>query len=80
MTYEYHYPCEYATYPVFVSYYVSLSLTHTHTHTQEIIQFLQNLPTSNWKNDDIELLLAEAFKLKFMFADAPGHLTVVRTS
>lgn len=36
--------------------------------------FLQNLPTSKWTDDDIQLLLAEAFKLKYMFADAPGHL------
>ena len=42
--------------------------------------FLQNLPTAKWTDNDVELLLAEAFKLKFMFADAPGHLTVIRTS
>ena len=42
--------------------------------------FIQNLPTTEWTNADIELLLAEAFKLKYMFADAPGHLTVQRTS
>lgn len=36
--------------------------------------FLQNLPTSKWKDSDVQLLLSEAFKLKYMFADAPGHL------
>lgn len=36
--------------------------------------FLQNLPTSKWTDDDIQLLLAEAYRLKYMFADAPGHL------
>ena len=36
--------------------------------------FVQNLPTKEWTDDDIELLLAEAFQLKYMFADAPGHL------
>lgn len=36
--------------------------------------FLQNLPTKHWKNDDISLLLAEAYSLKYMFADAPKHL------
>ena len=36
--------------------------------------FLQNLPTSSWTDDDVQLLLAESFKLKYMFADAPGHL------
>lgn len=41
--------------------------------------FIQNLPTEHWTNEDMEVLLAEAFKLKFMFADAPGHLHPVRT-
>lgn len=35
---------------------------------------LQNLPTHNWRNEEIGLLLAEAYKLKFMYADAPRHL------
>lgn len=41
---------------------------------QGIMLFLQNLPTKHWKNDDISLLLAEAYSLKYMFADAPKHL------
>ena len=40
--------------------------------------FLQSLPTAEWEDGDVEILLAEAYKLKFMFADAPGHLTTVR--
>lgn len=36
--------------------------------------FLQNLPTHHWHDEEIGELLAEAFKLKFMFADAPNHL------
>ena len=35
---------------------------------------LQNLPTHSWGNEEINLLLAEAYKLKYMFADAPKHL------
>ncbi len=35
---------------------------------------LQNLPTHSWCNEEINLLLAEAYKLKYMFADAPKHL------
>lgn len=35
---------------------------------------LQNLPTQNWTNSHISLLVAEAYRLKFMFADAPNHL------
>jgi hypothetical protein len=42
---------------------------------QGILLFLQNLPTHNWTNEEIGLLLAEAYKLKYMFADAPNHLT-----
>ena len=36
--------------------------------------FLQNLPTHHWQDAEIGELLAEAFKLKYMFADAPNHL------
>lgn len=42
---------------------------------QGILMFLQNLPTHHWQNEEIGELLAEAFKLKFMFADAPNHLS-----
>jgi hypothetical protein len=45
---------------------------------QEIMLFIQNLPTTKWKDGEVEILLAEAYKLKFMFADAPGHLTTAR--
>lgn len=44
------------------------------SNLQEIMLFIQNLPTGLWRDEDVEVLLAEAFKLKFMFADAPGHL------
>ncbi|KAK6185173.1 hypothetical protein SNE40_007464 [Patella caerulea] len=42
---------------------------------QGILMLLQNLPTHHWKDKDVEELLAEAFKLKYMFADAPKHLS-----
>jgi len=35
---------------------------------------LQNLPTQNWTDSEIGVLVAEAYKLKFTFADAPNHL------
>lgn len=35
---------------------------------------LQNLPTHNWTDRQISVLVAEAFKLKFTYADAPKHL------
>ena len=34
---------------------------------------LQNLPTQNWNDSHIGLLVAEAYKLKYTFADAPNH-------
>nr|XP_023423107.1 TBC1 domain family member 22A isoform X4 [Cavia porcellus] len=40
---------------------------------QELLLFLQNLPTACWGDEDISLLLAEAYRLKFAFADAPNH-------
>lgn len=40
---------------------------------QELLLFLQNLPTACWGDGDISLLLAEAYRLKFAFADAPNH-------
>lgn len=42
---------------------------------QGILMLLQNLPTHHWQNNEIGELLAEAFKLKYMFADAPNHLS-----
>ncbi|XP_062347577.1 TBC1 domain family member 22A isoform X3 [Cinclus cinclus] len=40
---------------------------------QELLIFLQNLPTVHWGDEDISVLLAEAYRLKFAFADAPNH-------
>ncbi|GAB1299707.1 TBC1 domain family member 22A [Apodemus speciosus] len=40
---------------------------------QELLLFLQNLPTARWDDQDVSLLLAEAYRLKFAFADAPNH-------
>ncbi|KAK3544793.1 hypothetical protein QTP86_027549 [Hemibagrus guttatus] len=34
---------------------------------------LQNLPTMHWGNEEVSVLLAEAYRLKFAFADAPNH-------
>ncbi|XP_069833078.1 TBC1 domain family member 22A isoform X1 [Dendropsophus ebraccatus] len=38
-----------------------------------LLILLQNLPTVQWENEDISVLLAEAYRLKFAFADAPNH-------
>jgi len=45
---------------------------------QSVLLFIQNVPTAKWNDKDISLLVAEAYKLKYMFADAPSHLTECR--
>ncbi|XP_039289053.1 TBC1 domain family member 22B [Nilaparvata lugens] len=41
---------------------------------QGLMLLLQNLPTQHWTDSDIGMLVAEAYRLKFTFADAPNHL------
>lgn len=41
---------------------------------QEIMMFLQALPTKNWDEKDIELLLSEAFMWQSLFKNAAAHL------
>ncbi|CCE64962.1 hypothetical protein TPHA_0J01400 [Tetrapisispora phaffii CBS 4417] len=40
---------------------------------QEIITFLQNPPTSEWEENDIEMLLSEAFIWQSLYKDATSH-------
>ncbi|XP_033115012.1 TBC1 domain family member 22B-like isoform X2 [Anneissia japonica] len=42
---------------------------------QGILLLLQNLPTSKWGENEIGLLLAEAYSLKYVFSGAQNHLT-----
>lgn len=41
---------------------------------QEILLFLQNPPTSNWKEKDVEMMLSEAFIWQSLYKDASAHL------
>lgn len=41
---------------------------------QGLMLTLQNLPTHEWSGAEVNLLVAEAFRLKYTFADAPNHL------
>lgn len=41
---------------------------------QEIMMFLQALPTKDWGEKDIELLLSEAFMWQSLFKNAAAHL------
>jgi len=40
---------------------------------QEIIMFLQRLPTASWTDSQIETLLSEAFVLKNVWHGAENH-------
>lgn len=42
---------------------------------QQLMLFMQKLPTSKWRAREIETLLAEAFVLKSLFHTSPNHLT-----
>lgn len=44
------------------------------TSVQEIMMFLQALPTKDWTEKDIELLLSEAFIWQSLFQDSRAHL------
>jgi hypothetical protein len=41
---------------------------------QEVMMFLQALPTKNWNEKDIELLLSEAFIWQSLFRGSSAHL------
>ncbi|KAI9297483.1 RabGAP/TBC [Neoconidiobolus thromboides FSU 785] len=41
---------------------------------QELIMFLQNLPTKQWDTKEIEVLLSQAYLWCTIFNDAPNHL------
>jgi len=43
---------------------------------QQLMLFMQKIPTEKWRNGDIETLLAEAYVLKSLFHSSPKHLAV----
>lgn len=43
---------------------------------EDLHLFLQDLPTKDWTDDDVETLLSEAYILSTLFMDAPSHLTL----
>ncbi|RKP11258.1 rab-GTPase-TBC domain-containing protein, partial [Piptocephalis cylindrospora] len=42
---------------------------------QDIMMFLQSLPTASWGEKEVELLLSEAFMWKTLFHHSPSHLS-----
>ncbi len=41
---------------------------------QEILMFLQDLPTSDWGESEVEPILSQAYILSTLFDDSPSHL------
>lgn len=41
---------------------------------QDLIVYLQNLPTKNWTEKDVETVLAQAYVYKYQFEGAENHL------
>jgi len=41
---------------------------------QEFYLFIQNLPTQNWVDQDIEPILSQAYLWKTLYNDSPSHL------
>mmetsp|Transcript_29128 Transcript_29128/g.65965 ORF Transcript_29128/g.65965 Transcript_29128/m.65965 type:complete len:109 (-) Transcript_29128:574-900(-) len=41
---------------------------------QELVHFLQHLPTTGWSNKEVGELLSQAFVFKTLYHDAPSHL------
>ena len=46
----------------------------TCTMLQEMVLFLQKLPTTEWDEKDIEMVLSRAYMLRASFNDARSHL------
>lgn len=45
-------------------------------NNNEMMTFLQSLPTKSWKEDDLKVLIAEAYVYKSIFEKAQGHLKI----
>lgn len=41
---------------------------------QELMLYIQNLPTSNWSNDEVGSLVSEAYVLQALYHSSPCHL------
>ncbi|TKY67484.1 TBC1 domain family member 22B [Spatholobus suberectus] len=41
---------------------------------QELVMFLQHLPTQNWTHQELEMVLSQAFMWHSMFNNSPSHL------
>lgn len=45
---------------------------------QELVMFLQHLPTQNWTHQELEMVLSRAYMWHSMFNSSPSHLASQR--
>lgn len=69
-------PLGFSTFHIYVcaAFLVKFSADLKQKDFQEILLFLQNPPTSSWKEKDIELMLSEAFIWQSLYKNASAHL------
>jgi hypothetical protein len=67
---------EFSVFHVYVcaSFLVHWSEQLRNLEFQELMIFLQKLPTRTWQSEQIDVLLSQAFLYKTLFNDCPSHL------
>ncbi|KAG2721894.1 hypothetical protein I3760_02G103200 [Carya illinoinensis] len=59
---------------IFASFLLTWSDKLQQLDFQELVMFLQHLPTQNWTHPELEMVLSRAFMWHSMFNDSPSHL------
>ncbi|GLT34916.1 hypothetical protein SLA2020_094040 [Shorea laevis] len=59
---------------IFASFLLTWSETLLKLDFQELVMFLQHLPTSNWTQQELEMVLSRAYMWHSMFESSPNHL------
>ena len=61
--------------PVTMFFTAAAGVPSSHSRAmQEMVLFLQKLPTADWDEKDIEMVLSRAYMLRASFKDAGSHL------
>ncbi|ONI29546.1 hypothetical protein PRUPE_1G201500 [Prunus persica] len=59
---------------IFASFLLTWSDKLQKLDFQELVMFLQHLPTNNWTHQELEMVLSRAFMWHSMFNSSPSHL------
>ncbi|XP_027355226.1 TBC1 domain family member 22B-like [Abrus precatorius] len=59
---------------IFASFLLTWSDKLQKLDFQELVMFLQHLPTQNWTHQELEMVLSRAFMWHSMFNNSPNHL------